>query len=53
MKTANPGRPIPPTPYPFILIEGEKLKVPAYGGDVRLREDGRLSDVAPDHSADS
>ena len=34
-------------PVPFILIEGEKLKVPAYGGDVRLREDGRLSDVAP------
>lgn len=34
-------------PVPFILIEGEKLKVPAYGGDVNLREDGRLSDVAP------
>ena len=34
-------------PVPFILIEGEKLKVPAHGGDVQLREDGRLSDVAP------
>jgi 2,3-bisphosphoglycerate-independent phosphoglycerate mutase len=34
-------------PVPFILVEGEKLKVPAYGGDVNLREDGRLSDVAP------
>lgn len=34
-------------PVPFILIEGEKLKVPAHGGDVKLREDGRLSDVAP------
>ncbi len=34
-------------PVPFILIEGEKLKVPAFGGDVNLREDGRLSDVAP------
>ncbi|HIK46306.1 MAG TPA: 2,3-bisphosphoglycerate-independent phosphoglycerate mutase, partial [Leptolyngbyaceae cyanobacterium M65_K2018_010] len=34
-------------PVPFILIEGERLKVPAYGGDVNLREDGRLSDIAP------
>ncbi|PZV09660.1 MAG: 2,3-bisphosphoglycerate-independent phosphoglycerate mutase [Leptolyngbya sp.] len=34
-------------PVPFILVEGEKLKVPAYGGDVNLREDGRLSDIAP------
>jgi 2,3-bisphosphoglycerate-independent phosphoglycerate mutase len=34
-------------PVPFILIEGEKLKVPAYGGDVKLRDDGRLSDIAP------
>ncbi len=34
-------------PVPFILIEGEKLKVPAYGGEVNLREDGRLSDIAP------
>jgi 2,3-bisphosphoglycerate-independent phosphoglycerate mutase len=34
-------------PVPFILVEGEKLKVPAYGGEVNLREDGRLSDIAP------
>ncbi len=34
-------------PVPFILVEGEKLKVSAYGGDVNLREDGRLSDIAP------
>ena len=34
-------------PVPFILVEGEKLKIPAYGGDVNLREDGRLSDIAP------
>jgi 2,3-bisphosphoglycerate-independent phosphoglycerate mutase len=34
-------------PVPFILVEGEKLKVPAYGGDVNLREDGQLSDIAP------
>jgi 2,3-bisphosphoglycerate-independent phosphoglycerate mutase len=34
-------------PVPFILVEGERLKVPAYGGDVNLRDDGRLSDMAP------
>lgn len=34
-------------PVPFILVEGEGLKVPGYGGEVKLREDGRLSDVAP------
>lgn len=34
-------------PVPFILIEGEKLKVPGYGGEVLLRSDGRLSDIAP------
>lgn len=34
-------------PVPFILVEGEKLKVPSHGGDVNLREDGRLADIAP------
>jgi 2,3-bisphosphoglycerate-independent phosphoglycerate mutase len=34
-------------PVPFILIEGEGLKIPGHGGEVRLREDGRLSDIAP------
>jgi 2,3-bisphosphoglycerate-independent phosphoglycerate mutase len=34
-------------PVPFIVVEGERLKVPGYGGEVKLREDGRLSDVAP------
>jgi 2,3-bisphosphoglycerate-independent phosphoglycerate mutase len=34
-------------PVPFILVEGEKLKVPGYGTDVDLREDGRLADIAP------
>ncbi|NEP42733.1 MAG: 2,3-bisphosphoglycerate-independent phosphoglycerate mutase [Okeania sp. SIO2H7] len=32
---------------PFILIEGEGLKIPEHGGKVPLREDGRLCDVAP------
>ncbi len=34
-------------PVPFILVEGEGLKIPGHGTDVRLREDGRLADVAP------
>ncbi|HEY9877734.1 MAG TPA: 2,3-bisphosphoglycerate-independent phosphoglycerate mutase [Leptolyngbyaceae cyanobacterium] len=34
-------------PVPFILIEGEKLKVPGYGGEVLLRSNGRLADIAP------
>lgn len=34
-------------PVPFILVEGEKLKIPGHGCDVKLREDGRLADIAP------
>ncbi|MEO0828016.1 MAG: 2,3-bisphosphoglycerate-independent phosphoglycerate mutase [Cyanobacteria bacterium J06635_15] len=34
-------------PVPFILIEGEGLKIPGYGTEVSLRTDGRLSDIAP------
>jgi 2,3-bisphosphoglycerate-independent phosphoglycerate mutase len=32
---------------PFILVEGEGLKIPGHGTDVLLRQDGRLSDIAP------
>lgn len=32
---------------PFILIEGEKLKIPAHGTEVPLRTDGCLADIAP------
>ncbi|MFB2833517.1 2,3-bisphosphoglycerate-independent phosphoglycerate mutase [Floridanema evergladense] len=32
---------------PFILVEGEGLKIPGHGTEVALREDGRLSDIAP------
>jgi 2,3-bisphosphoglycerate-independent phosphoglycerate mutase len=34
-------------PVPFILVEGEKLKIPGHGTEVELRTDGRLSDIAP------
>jgi len=32
---------------PFILVEGEGLKIPGHGTDVPLREDGCLADIAP------
>jgi len=32
---------------PFILIEGEKHKILGHGGDVNLRENGKLADIAP------
>ncbi|MEM9163563.1 MAG: 2,3-bisphosphoglycerate-independent phosphoglycerate mutase [Cyanobacteria bacterium P01_F01_bin.4] len=34
-------------PVPFILVEGERLKIPGYGCEPNLREDGRLADIAP------
>ncbi|MDY7019906.1 MAG: 2,3-bisphosphoglycerate-independent phosphoglycerate mutase [Cyanobacteriota bacterium] len=43
----NPWTAHTTNPVPFILIEGEKRKIPGHGGEVPLRTDGRLSDVAP------
>ena len=34
-------------PVPFILVEGERLKIPGRGCDVELRPNGCLADVAP------
>lgn len=34
-------------PVPFILVEGEGLKIPGHGTEVALRSDGRLADIAP------
>ncbi len=34
-------------PVPFILVEGEGLKIPGHGTEVELREGGCLADVAP------
>lgn len=34
-------------PVPFILVEGERRKIPGHGTDVALRSDGTLADVAP------
>jgi 2,3-bisphosphoglycerate-independent phosphoglycerate mutase len=43
----NPWTAHTTNPVPFILVEGEGLKIPGYGTDVVLRTDGRLSDIAP------
>lgn len=32
---------------PFILVEGEKVKIPGHGAEVKLRSDGCLADIAP------
>ncbi|MFN3926395.1 MAG: 2,3-bisphosphoglycerate-independent phosphoglycerate mutase [Pseudanabaenaceae cyanobacterium] len=34
-------------PVPFILVEGERRKIPGHGGDVQLRSGGKLADIAP------
>lgn len=43
----NPWTAHTTNPVPFILVEGEGLKIPGHGTDVALREDGRLADLAP------
>jgi len=43
----NPWTAHTTNPVPFILIEGEGLKIPGHGAEVGLRSDGRLADIAP------
>ena len=43
----NPWTAHTTNPVPFLLIEGERLKIPGYGAEVDLREDGCLADIAP------
>ena len=43
----NPWTAHTTNPVPFILIEGEKRKIPGHGAEVKLRDNGRLADVAP------
>lgn len=43
----NPWTAHTTNPVPFILVEGEKRKIPGYGTNVTLRSDGRLADMAP------
>ncbi|MBD2295950.1 2,3-bisphosphoglycerate-independent phosphoglycerate mutase [Anabaena sphaerica FACHB-251] len=43
----NPWTAHTTNPVPLILVEGEKVKIPGYGTDVDLRNDGKLADIAP------
>jgi 2,3-bisphosphoglycerate-independent phosphoglycerate mutase len=46
-ENGNPWTAHTTNPVPFILVEGEGLKIPGHGTDVSLRDDGRLADIAP------
>jgi 2,3-bisphosphoglycerate-independent phosphoglycerate mutase len=43
----NPWTAHTTNPVPLILVEGEKVKIPGYGAEVELRNDGKLADIAP------
>jgi 2,3-bisphosphoglycerate-independent phosphoglycerate mutase len=43
----NPWTAHTTNPVPFILIEGEQRRIIGHGGDVSLRNNGSLADVAP------
>ncbi len=43
----NPWTAHTTNPVPFILVEGEGLKIPGHGAETTLRDDGCLADVAP------
>ena len=45
-EAGNPWTAHTTNPVPFILVEGEGLKIPGHGTEVALREDGRLADIA-------
>ena len=46
-ENGNPWTAHTTNPVPFILVEGEGAKIPGHGTDVKLRDDGRLADIAP------
>ncbi|MFP4007877.1 MAG: 2,3-bisphosphoglycerate-independent phosphoglycerate mutase [Spirulinaceae cyanobacterium] len=46
-ENGNPWTAHTTNPVPFIVIEGEGLKIPGFGTDVKLREGGCLADIAP------
>lgn len=43
----NPWTAHTTNPVPFILVEGEKVRIPGHGTNVILRNDGKLADIAP------
>jgi 2,3-bisphosphoglycerate-independent phosphoglycerate mutase len=46
-ENGNPWTAHTTNPVPLILIEGEKRKIAGHGGDVKLRDNGKLADIAP------
>ncbi|MEC4805416.1 MAG: 2,3-bisphosphoglycerate-independent phosphoglycerate mutase [Jaaginema sp. PMC 1079.18] len=46
-REGNPWTAHTTNPVPFIVVEGEGLKIPGFGTDVQLREGGCLADIAP------
>ena len=46
-ENGNPWTAHTTNPVPLILVEGEGRKILGHGGDVKLREGGRLADIAP------
>jgi 2,3-bisphosphoglycerate-independent phosphoglycerate mutase len=46
-ENGNPWTAHTTNPVPFILVEGEGLKIPGHGTEVPLRTDGCLADIAP------
>jgi 2,3-bisphosphoglycerate-independent phosphoglycerate mutase len=43
----NPWTAHTTNPVPLIIVEGEGLKISGHGGEVKLRDHGRLADIAP------
>ena len=46
-ENGNPWTAHTTNPVPFIVVEGEGVKIPGHGTEVSLRDDGRLADIAP------
>ncbi len=46
-ENGNPWTAHTTNPVPFIVVESEGNKIAGHGGDVELREDGKLADIAP------
>ncbi|PMB16626.1 alkaline phosphatase family protein, partial [Fischerella thermalis] len=46
-ENGNPWTAHTTNPVPLIIVEGEQAKIPGYGGNVSLRNDGKLADIAP------
>ncbi|MBF1991201.1 2,3-bisphosphoglycerate-independent phosphoglycerate mutase [Fischerella thermalis] len=46
-ENGNPWTAHTTNPVPLIIVEGEQAKIPGHGGNVSLRNDGKLADIAP------